>query len=89
MLWYALDLKFLKEQVSIAMDDDDLIPDSFDPYDMLQEHNLLIQRLIKAHNAYDRVVNELAKQNVELTQQLVQACDRLDALEHNHRRLRQ
>lgn len=66
------------------MNEDD-IEYSFDPYDMLQEHNLLINRLIKAHNAYDKVVNELARQNVELTNYLVETNRRLELLENNSR----
>ena len=38
----------------------------FDPFDMLQEHDLNIQRLIKAHNTSQTTIAELLKHQAEL-----------------------
>lgn len=52
------------------MNDDDL-EFSIDPYDLLQEHDLLIQRLIKANNAMQHMLEQLAQQNEDLSHQLL------------------
>lgn len=68
-------------------DDDDNFMGDFDPFDLLQEHNLLINRIIKAHNSGEKVVSALVKQNQELTNALVHTNTRIDNLEKLIRRL--
>lgn len=62
------------------MANDDMMSD-FDPYDMLQEHNLLINRLINAHNKGDKLITEMAKQQEQLTHCLIETNKRLERLE--------
>lgn len=63
------------------MDDDDFMPE-YDPYDTLQEHNLLINRLIKAHNKQEKLLAQLAQNNAQMSDFLVHTNKRLDKLEH-------
>lgn len=62
------------------MEDDDL-GISIDPYDLLQEHDLNIHRLIKANNNLDKFVRDLAKQHQEISEFLVQTNHRITLLE--------
>ena len=62
------------------MEDDDL-EITFDPYDLLQEHDLLIQRLIKSHNNQDKFIRDLAKQHQEISEFLIKTNQRLTLLE--------
>ena len=54
---------------------------SIDPYDILQEHDLLIQRLIKANNHMNENMQELVAQHAELTVQFVELVERLNETE--------
>lgn len=51
------------------MDDD--LEFSVDPYDLLQEHDLMIQRLIKANNTMGAMLEELTRQHADLTNQIL------------------
>lgn len=44
---------------------------SVDPYDLLQEHDLMIQRLIKANNTMGAMLEELTRQHADLTNQIL------------------
>jgi hypothetical protein len=54
--------------------DDDEIEFSIDPYDVLQEHDLNINRLITAHN-------NLAKAFEKMTEALIHTNTRIDQIE--------
>lgn len=62
------------------MDDDDFMP-NYDPYDQLQEHNLIINRLIQAHNKQEKLLNQLAQNNAQMSEFLVKTNQRLDRAE--------
>jgi mevalonate kinase len=63
------------------MDDDDL-EFTVDPYDLLQEHDLNINRLIKAHNQSHKLLEEMAMQHEQLSQLLSQQANRISKIEH-------
>ena len=60
--------------------DDDMMGD-FDPYDLIQEHNLLINRTIKVINKQERLISLLSKQNEQLSELMLQQNQRIDKLE--------
>lgn len=62
------------------MDNDDLFPD-FDPYDMLQEHNLLINRLIKTNQKQEQLIGSLLEANQYATENIVSVNKKLFNLE--------
>lgn len=64
---------------SSAMDDD--MMGDFDPYDLIQEHNLLINRTIKVINKQERLISLLSKQNEQLSELMLQQNQRIDKLE--------
>ena len=51
--------------------DDSSFEISIDPYDLLQEHDLLIQRLIKAHNETEKRITQLAQNQTSLNELLM------------------
>ena len=63
------------------MDNEDLWPD-IDPWDTLQEHNLLINRLIKAFNSQESLVTNLVKQNQTQGQMLELMDHKIHQLEN-------
>lgn len=69
------------------MDDDEMI--SVDPYDMLQEHNLLINRLITAHNKNEKVVAAMSQHSEALTKCLKDCETRLIRAERTIRELKE
>lgn len=67
------------------MNDNDIVGD-FDAFDLLQEHDLLIRRLVKANVSTHEFVKALYDQNQQLTNALINTNKRLDALEHQLRK---
>ncbi len=67
-------------------DDEDFMSD-FDPFDLLQEHNLMINRLVKAHQGADKLTQALLKQNQTLIDHLTHTNKRIDSLEQIIHRL--
>lgn len=55
---------------------------STDPYDMLQEHDLMIQRLIKAHNEAAQHVEQMAHNAEQMAASLNASANRVKKLEH-------
>lgn len=58
------------------------IPISIDPFDMLQEHDLMIQRLIKAHNEAAQHVEQMAHNAEQMAASLNASANRVKKLEH-------
>jgi ribosomal protein S15P/S13E len=65
----------------VVMNEDDHLEFSVDPYDMLQEHDLLIQRLIKAHNEMARHFEDLVQQHQSMTGLLTEHKAHINKLE--------
>jgi len=63
------------------MREDDHLEFSVDPYDMLQEHELLIQRLIKAHNEMAKHFEDLVQQHQSVTHLLTEHKAHINKLE--------
>ena len=63
------------------MNRDDGLEFSADPYDMLQEHDLNIQRLIKANNNFGQWVEQMAKHQEQMAANLANMEARLKKLE--------
>lgn len=63
------------------MNEDDGLEFSVDPYDMLQEHDLNIQRLIKANNNFGQWVEQMAKHQEQMAHQLNEQEKRLRVTE--------
>ena len=78
-LWYAKSILTALENIEHMRNDG--LEFTADPYDMLQEHDLHIQRLIKAHNEVSAWVEQMAKHQEMATQQLSTIEKRLRALE--------
>ena len=57
--------------------------DFVDPYDLLQEHDLNIQRLIKANNAQQQTINSLVKQQEHFIEVLQEQQQRIQLLERH------
>ena len=53
-----------------------------DPFDMLQEHDLMIQRLIKAHNEAAQHVEQMAHNAEQMAASLNASANRVKKLEH-------
>jgi hypothetical protein len=62
--------------------DDDELEFSVDPYDLLAEHDLHINRLIKAHNQSQKLLEELARQHEQLSALLATQANRISKIEH-------
>ena len=62
------------------MDDD--IEFSIDPYDLLQEHDLQIHRLIKAHNQTSKMFEQMAQQHEHMAKALSDQQHRIQRIEH-------
>lgn len=62
------------------MEDDNEFEFSIDPYDLLQEHDLMIQRLIKAHNESEKRIVQLSQNQTKLNELLIKILD-----ERSHR----
>ena len=63
------------------MNNNDGLEFSADPYDMLQEHDLHIQRLIKANNQMGQWVEQMAQHQEQMAHQLQETEKRLRATE--------
>ena len=55
---------------------------SVDPYDLLQEHDLLLQRLIKAHNETAAHVEQMAANAEQMAGALHDLTHRVKRIEH-------
>lgn len=62
------------------MPSDDWINSQYDPYDLLQEHEVMISRLVKAHNAMDTVVTELTRNQIKFNSRIEQLEDELNRI---------
>ena len=60
--------------------DDDEFEVSIDPYDLLQEHDLMIQRLVRAHNESEKRITQLSQNLTSLNELLLKILD-----ERSHR----
>lgn len=69
-------------------DEDEDFMSGFDPFDLLQEHNLLINRLVKAHTGIDKIISALITQNQVLINELERNSQRINAMENILRTLR-
>ena len=69
------------------MEDDEMFNTGFDPYEILQEHDVMINRLVKAHNAGDTLIRELTISNQKLSELLVHTNQRTEKLEEELNRL--
>ena len=63
------------------MEDDDL-EFSIDPFDLLAEHDLNINRLIKANNQSHKLLEQMAQQHEQMSVLLSQQANRIAKLEH-------
>lgn len=54
-----------------------------DPYDLLQEHDLNIQRLIKANNLQQQQIDNLLKQQEHLIQVINETYGKVQILERH------
>ena len=61
------------------MDDD--LDFSIDPYDLLQEHDLLINRLVKAHNTSHEMLETMAQQHEQMAAYVSAQQTRIQKLE--------
>lgn len=53
-----------------------------DPFDLLQEHDLHINRLIKAHNQTHQLFEQMAQQHEHMAAALNTQQNRMQKLEH-------
>lgn len=71
------------------MDDEEDFMGGFDPFDLLQEHNLLINRLVRAHKGNDKIIAALITQNQVLVDEVERNSQRINAMENILRTLRE
>ena len=57
-----------------------LLNSNFNPYDVLQQHEQTINRLIKSHNEVAQIVESLAENNMQLSNRLNDVEDELNRL---------
>lgn len=67
-----------------TMNDDEMF--SLDPWEILQEHELMINKLIRAHNEYQITLTELTKQNLSLSKLCQSLTRKVQHLEHEIKR---
>ena len=65
----------------MASDSDDFMEEWIDPFELLMQHQQLINKLIKAHNNQEAVIADLLQHNRTLTNHLAQAIERINRLE--------
>jgi hypothetical protein len=63
------------------MADDDFMQEWIDPFDMLNEHEVMIKKLVRAHNAQEQVIANLLQHNSRLTDELIRISKRLTDVE--------
>ena len=61
----------------------------FDPFDLLQEHDLMINRLIRAHKSGEKVIQAIVNSNNELLNTVQILNTRIDRLEQIIKKMNQ
>lgn len=66
---------------------DDWFESDFDPFDILNENSVMINRLVKAHNGHDDLLNALAQNHSKMSDHILNQDKRIRQLERQIRAL--